>query len=90
VIQGVGDNGGGNPRPGWFWEDVQFGGILCDIGSHQIDQFLFYTGSTRAEIVETRPDRRILRTAAGIGGRRVHGIHANGPEARRFDKTKTV
>lgn len=51
VIQRAGDNGGGVPRPGWFWEDVQYGGILCDIGSHQIDQFLFYTGSTRAEIV---------------------------------------
>jgi predicted dehydrogenase len=51
VIQHPGDNGGGAQRPGWFWEDVQYGGILCDIGSHQIDQFLFYTGSTRAEIV---------------------------------------
>jgi predicted dehydrogenase len=51
VIQHPGDNGGGVPRPDWFWEDVQYGGILCDIGSHQIDQFLFYTGSTRAEIV---------------------------------------
>jgi predicted dehydrogenase len=39
------------PRPGWFWEDVQYGGIFCDIGSHQIDQFLFYTGSTQAEVV---------------------------------------
>jgi len=51
VIQKSGDNGGGNLRPGWFWEDAQYGGILCDIGSHQIDQFLFYTGSTKAEIV---------------------------------------
>ena len=51
VIQHPGDNGGGAPRPGWFWEDVQYGGILCDIGSHQIDQFLFYTGSTQAEVV---------------------------------------
>jgi predicted dehydrogenase len=51
VLQRAGDNGGGSQRPGWFWEDVQYGGILCDIGSHQIDQFLFYTGSTRAEIV---------------------------------------
>ena len=51
VIQHAGDNGGGVPRPDWFWEDVQYGGILCDIGSHQIDQFLFYTGSTKAEIV---------------------------------------
>jgi predicted dehydrogenase len=51
VIQRAGDNGGGVARPGWFWEDIQYGGILCDIGSHQIDQFLFYTGSTKAEIV---------------------------------------
>ena len=51
VIQRAGDNGGGSQRPGWFWENVQYGGILCDIGSHQIDQFLFYTGSTKAEIV---------------------------------------
>jgi predicted dehydrogenase len=51
IIQRAGDNGGGVPRPGWFWEDVQYGGILCDIGSHQIDQFLFYTGSTKAEVV---------------------------------------
>jgi predicted dehydrogenase len=51
VIQRAGDNGGGSQRPGWFWEDMQYGGILCDIGSHQIDQFLFYTGSTKAEIV---------------------------------------
>jgi predicted dehydrogenase len=51
IIQRAGDNGGGVPRPGWFWEDAQYGGILCDVGSHQIDQFLFYTGSTKAEIV---------------------------------------
>ena len=50
VLQRAGDNGGGSQRPDWFWEDAQYGGILCDIGSHQIDQFLFYTGSTRAEI----------------------------------------
>lgn len=41
-------NGG---RPDWFWNDVQYGGILCDIGSHQLDQFLFYTGSTKADVV---------------------------------------
>ena len=51
VIQRAGDNGGGSRRPDWFWENAQYGGILCDIGSHQIDQFLFYTGSAKAEIV---------------------------------------
>ena len=38
-------------RPPWFFEKPRFGGILCDIGSHQADQFLFFTGSTRAEVV---------------------------------------
>lgn len=38
-------------RPEWFFDRKKFGGILCDIGSHQADQFLFFTGSKRAEIV---------------------------------------
>jgi len=51
---GNGDAGGANPRPDWFWNPDQYGGILCDIGSHQVDQFLFYTGSTEAEVVESQ------------------------------------
>jgi predicted dehydrogenase len=38
-------------RPAWFWDTAYYGGILTDIGSHQVDQFLFYTGSTRGEVV---------------------------------------
>jgi predicted dehydrogenase len=38
-------------RPAWFWQKAQFGGILCDIASHQADQFLYFTGSTRADVV---------------------------------------
>lgn len=38
-------------RPEWFWDPARFGGILCDIGSHQFDQFLYFTGSTTAEVV---------------------------------------
>jgi predicted dehydrogenase len=37
-------------RPAWFFERARFGGILCDIGSHQIDQFLHFTGSSDATI----------------------------------------
>ncbi len=51
---GTGDAGGAHPRPDWFWNPDQYGGILCDIGSHQVDQFLFYTGSTEAEVVESQ------------------------------------
>ncbi len=35
----------------WFYEPARTGGILCDIGSHQIDQFMLFTGSTQVEIV---------------------------------------
>lgn len=38
-------------RPDWFFDADQYGGILTDIASHQIDQFLFFTGSSEAEIV---------------------------------------
>jgi predicted dehydrogenase len=38
-------------RPPWFFEHSRYGGILTDIGSHQADQFLFFTGSTSAEVV---------------------------------------
>jgi predicted dehydrogenase len=51
---GAGDNGGAGSRPAWFWEPEKYGGILCDIGSHQVDQFLFYTGSTKAEVAESQ------------------------------------
>ena len=37
-------------RPAWFFEPEKAGGILCDIGSHQCDQFLFYTNSKQAEV----------------------------------------
>lgn len=37
-------------RPDWFFDKSKYGGILCDIASHQIDQFLYFTGSTDAEI----------------------------------------
>ncbi len=37
-------------RPDWYFDRNQFGGILCDIGSHQIDQFLHFTGSETADV----------------------------------------
>jgi predicted dehydrogenase len=54
VVQKGGDGGGANARPWWFWDDSKFGGILCDIGSHQVDQFLYYTGSNEAEVVASQ------------------------------------
>jgi len=53
VIQtlGTGPHREGEGRPDWFYERERFGGILCDIGSHQIEQFLFYTGNHEARVV---------------------------------------
>ena len=37
-------------RPAWFFDPGAYGGILVDIASHQIDQFLVFTGADDAEI----------------------------------------
>jgi predicted dehydrogenase len=39
-------------RPAWFFEKAKYGGILCDIGSHQFEQFLTYTGATDATVTQ--------------------------------------
>jgi predicted dehydrogenase len=54
ITQRAGDAGGGTGRPEWFWHPDQYGGILTDIGSHQVDQFLYYTGCTQAEVVASQ------------------------------------
>jgi predicted dehydrogenase len=41
-------------RPDWFFVKEKYGGILTDIGSHNFDQFLHFTGSTSAEIVASQ------------------------------------
>ena len=58
-----------NARQAWCFARERYGGILCDIASHQFDQFLFFTNSTRAEIV-----------AAQVGN--LH--HAEYPELEDF------
>lgn len=39
-------------RPAWFFERAKYGGILTDIGSHQFEQFLTYTGATDATVTQ--------------------------------------
>lgn len=41
-------------RPQWFFDKKYYGGIITDIGSHQCDQFLFFTGSTSAEVLSSQ------------------------------------
>ncbi len=41
-------------RPDWFFDRNAYGGILCDLGSHQLEQVLFYGGSDDATITSAR------------------------------------
>jgi len=41
-------------RPPWFFKRAQYGGILCDLASHHVDQFVFFTGSTEVDIVASQ------------------------------------
>jgi predicted dehydrogenase len=79
-------------RPDWYFKRDRFGGILCDIGSHQIDQFLHFTGSSNAEIVHalventTMPEHpefedfgeMVLKSEGGHGYVRVDWFTPNG------------
>lgn len=53
-VLGIGPHREGAVRPDWFYERDRFGGILCDIGSHQIEQFLYYTGAKSATLTGAR------------------------------------
>jgi len=41
-------------RPPWFWQRDQYGGILVDIGSHQIEQFLHYADARAARVLHSK------------------------------------
>ena len=45
---------GKGSRPPWFFDFAQYGGILCDIGSHQIEQFLHFSGAADATVTSSR------------------------------------
>ena len=68
-------------RPPWFFERKRFGGILCDIGSHQIDQFLHFTGAKDAIITHaiaqntTMPEQPSFQD---FGELVLHADHAHG------------
>ena len=53
-VLGMGPHREGKGRPDWFYDRDKFGGILCDIGSHQIEQFLYYTGAEDAFVHSAR------------------------------------
>ena len=66
-------------RPDWFFDRDSYGGILTDIASHQIDQFLYFTGSDDAEVTlasvanYANPHRPGLQDFGEIALRSEHG-----------------
>jgi predicted dehydrogenase len=50
-VLGLGPHREGKGRPPWFYERDKYGGILCDIGSHQFEQFLTYSGAKDATVL---------------------------------------
>jgi predicted dehydrogenase len=68
-------------RPDWFFDPNKAGGILCDIGSHQCDQFLFYTGSKKAEVTLSQTGNFNLPAYPDFqdfGDMSVHGQNSTG------------
>ena len=54
-VEGVGPHRLGAPgRPDWFFRKEKYGGILCDIGSHQIEQYLYFAGEDDAKVTASR------------------------------------
>jgi len=53
-------------RPAWFFDKARTGGILIDLGCHQIEQFLYYTGAHDAEVLCARAENFSHPEAPGI------------------------
>lgn len=53
-VIGTGPHRLGVGRPDWFFDRSRYGGILCDIGSHQIEQILHYTGASDGDVVRSQ------------------------------------
>ena len=55
-----------NQRPDWFFQRPRYGGILCDIGSHQCEQFLFFADSLEAEVLSATVNNRANPDRPGL------------------------
>ena len=64
---GTGPHRQGNyERPDWFYDRNSYGGIITDIGSHQIHQFLVFTNSNKAKVNHALVENTNKRDFAGF------------------------
>jgi predicted dehydrogenase len=80
---GLGPHRVGNyPRPPWFYERSRYGGILCDIASHQCEQFLFFADTLDAEVISATVANRAHPETPGLQD--VGDIHLRAPNATGY------
>jgi predicted dehydrogenase len=80
---GLGPHRIGNyPRPPWFYERSRYGGILCDIASHQCEQFLFFADTLDAEVISATVANRAHPDTPGLQD--VGDIHLRAPNATGY------
>ena len=53
-------------RPAWFFDRPRYGGILTDIASHQVEQFLFFTGADDVEVASACAANRANPETPGL------------------------
>jgi len=71
-----------NQRPDWFFDRKRYGGILCDIGSHQCEQFLFFSGTLDAKVISATVANRANPDHPGLQD--VGDIHLKTPRTTGF------
>ena len=69
-------------RPSWFFERSRYGGILCDIASHQCEQFLFFADTLDAEVISATVANRAHPDTPGLQD--VGDIHLKAPNATGY------
>jgi len=69
-------------RPAWFFERSRYGGILCDIASHQCEQFLFFANTLDAEVISATVANRAHPETPGLQD--VGDIHLRAPNATGY------
>jgi len=69
-------------RPGWFYERSRYGGILCDIASHQCEQFLFFANTLDVEVISATVGNRAHPETPGLQD--IGDMHLRAPKATGF------
>ncbi len=69
-------------RPAWFYERSRYGGILCDLASHQCEQFLFFADTLDAEVISATVGNRAHPETPGLQD--LGDMHLRAPNATGY------